>query len=92
MHCEGCPARTWPSMGRSGMPILELRFLTSHSTSDILNCYTSLDPTGAMQKYFAEIQPLLQAIVHRSCALGITPGVPRKDEQPWQVRCQEGTE
>jgi integrase len=50
------------SMSRAKLPHLEMRYLTSHSTSDILNTYTSLDPVGVMQQYFGTIRPLLAAI------------------------------
>ncbi|WP_439627020.1 hypothetical protein [Gemmata sp.] len=38
---------------------LELTYLTSHSTKDILNRYTSLDVHGEMRRYFDHIRPLL---------------------------------
>ncbi len=59
------------AMGRGGMPRLDLRFLTSHSTADILNAYTCLDPIGAMQAYFRSITPLLDAISARASVLGL---------------------
>ena len=43
-----------------------MRYLTSHSTSDILNEYATLDPVGAMRKYFGTIRPLLTAIADRA--------------------------
>ncbi len=47
-------------------------YLTGHTTSDILNEYTSLDPVAAMQKYFSTIQPLLDAIKNRADQLGLS--------------------
>lgn len=54
-----------------GMPHLALRYLTSHSTQDILNEYVALEPVKAMQLYFDTIRPLLEAIMQRARALGI---------------------
>jgi hypothetical protein len=45
--------------------------LTGHSTNDILNTYTTLDPIGAMQRYFDTIRPLLSAIADRAAAVGL---------------------
>lgn len=59
------------AMSACGMPHLDLRYLTSHSTGDILNEYASLDPIKAMVKYFANITPLLAAISDRARMLGI---------------------
>ena len=50
---------------------LEMRYLTSHSTDDILNQYASLDPVRAMNLYFDTIRPLLGAIRERAVALGL---------------------
>jgi integrase len=44
---------------------LELTYLTSHSTRDILTRYTSLDVHGEMKKYFDHIRPLLDAVARR---------------------------
>ena len=60
------------AMKQAKLPHLELRYLTSHTTSDILNEYVSLDPVGAMGQYFAAIRPLLEAITQKAQALGIT--------------------
>jgi hypothetical protein len=56
---------------RSGIGLLDLRYITSHSTSDILNEYVTLDPVGAMGEYFATIRPLLEAIEARSREFGL---------------------
>jgi integrase len=53
-------------MNRSGMSLLELRYLTGHATRDIMNAYVSLDIAGAMALYFKQIQPLLAAIAERT--------------------------
>ena len=58
------------AMHRAHIPHLELRYLTGHSTNDILNAYTTLDPVGAMYRYFESIRPLLNAIAERATALG----------------------
>jgi integrase len=59
------------AMHRANLPHLEMRYLTGHTTSDILNEYTSLDPVGAMQRYFETIRPLLDVIRERCRALHI---------------------
>jgi hypothetical protein len=50
---------------------LELTYLTSHSTRDILTRYTSLDVHGEMRKYFDHIRPLLEAVDRRCGELGL---------------------
>ncbi len=47
-----------------------MRYVTSHTTADILNVYTPVDPVGAMQRYFEFIQPLLKEIELRAIQLG----------------------
>ena len=47
------------------MSFLSARYLTSHTTSDILNNYTGLDIEGDMAKYFATIPNLVQAVADR---------------------------
>jgi hypothetical protein len=59
------------AMHRAGLPHLEMRYLTGHSTNDILNTYASLDPVSAMTKYFDSVRPLLSAISVRATAIGI---------------------
>jgi integrase len=58
-------------MNRAGVPHLELRYLTGHSAADILNAYTTLDPVGAMRRYFDTIRPLLDAITSHAERLGL---------------------
>lgn len=50
---------------------LELTYLTSHSTRDILTRYTSLDVHGEMRKYFDHIRPLLEAVTQRAHEQGL---------------------
>lgn len=58
-------------MKGSGMAHLDLRYLTGHSTSDIMYDYTSVDPKRAMGLYFDNIRPLLDALQNRALKLGI---------------------
>jgi integrase len=60
------------SMKVAGLTHLDLRYLTSHSTTDILNAYVGLDPVGAMNAYFQAVRPLLTAIEERAAELGCT--------------------
>ncbi len=60
------------AMHRANLPHLEMRYLTGHATTDILNEYTSLDPVGAMRRYFETIRPLLAAITRRGDELGLS--------------------
>jgi integrase len=52
-------------MHESGIAHLELRYLTAHSASDILNEYVRLNPKAEMQKYYERCQDLLQPIEER---------------------------
>jgi hypothetical protein len=52
-------------MHESGIAHLELRYLTAHTASDILNEYVRLNPKAEMQKYYARCQDLLQPIDER---------------------------
>jgi integrase len=60
-------------MERSGMSHLSLRYLTSHSTSDILNTYTGMDIDAEMGKYYAMVPTLVQTIAARFPALPVEP-------------------
>src|SRR5262249_33528594 len=60
------------AMHAANLPHLEMRYLTGHSTADILNAYTPLDPIGAMQHYFLSIRSLLDAITERARTLGLS--------------------
>jgi integrase len=60
------------TMKASGVPHLELTYITGHGTRDILNDYVGLDLDGAMGSYFLAIRPLLDAITQRALFLGIS--------------------
>jgi len=69
---EGCSARPYDlrhgvtqDMYDSGIRHLEMRYLTAHTTRDILNEYITLDPSAEMQKYYARCEPLLKLIEER---------------------------
>jgi integrase len=59
------------AMHRANLPHLEMRYLTGHTTSDILNESVTLDPVGAMRQYFGTIRPLLKTIADRARELGL---------------------
>jgi integrase len=59
------------TMHRAGVRELELRYMTGHTTGDILNEYVQLDPSGAIRPYFELIQPLLSIIAERCRVLGL---------------------
>jgi integrase len=61
-------------MKRSGMNLLDLRYLTGHSTNDIMHTYTSVAPDEAMTRYFDHIRPLLNAIDARTKLLELDGG------------------
>jgi integrase len=71
------------AMKNAHLPHLELRYFTSHSTSDILNEYASLDAVGAMEKYCDTIRPLLIAIADRARELGIKSERPAEVAESW---------
>ncbi|MCA9070369.1 MAG: phage integrase SAM-like domain-containing protein, partial [Planctomycetaceae bacterium] len=50
---------------RAGVSHLVQRYVTGHTTDDILNEYVSLDPRQEMRKYFDAIAPLLEAMSRR---------------------------
>ncbi len=60
------------AMKDADLPHLEMRYLTSHTTDDILNQYAALDPVRAMSRYFDTIRPILDAIRERTIVLGLT--------------------
>jgi len=68
-----CRSSVTTAMHRAGLPHLEMRYLTGHASTDILNEYVALNPGAEMQKYFATIRPLLDAIKQRAMKLGIVP-------------------
>jgi hypothetical protein len=59
---------------RAGVSHLVQRYVTGHTTRDIMNHYISLDVSADMQKHFARIKPLLAAIEARAASLGIQRG------------------
>lgn len=61
------------SMDAAGLSHLAMRYLTSHTTSDILNEYATLDIVSQARLYFQKIQPLLDAIARQSQRLGVSP-------------------
>lgn len=58
-------------MKDSGMPHLDLQYLTCHSSGDILNEYTRIDLEKSMAKYLAAIPSLLSALATRVAELGM---------------------
>jgi hypothetical protein len=56
---------------RAGVSHLVQRYVTGHTTRDIMNHYVSLDVSIEMQKHFERIKPLLAAIESRAARLGI---------------------
>jgi hypothetical protein len=53
-------------MHDSGIRHLELRYLTAHTTRDILNEYVGLDPKTEIQKYYDRIATMLRLIEERA--------------------------
>lgn len=77
------------AMNDAHVPHLEMRYLTSHSTSDILNEYATLSPAAAMARYFESLRPLLDALLERAEALDISTGalaVPEAVSVSWADR------
>ena len=58
-------------MNEAGMSHLALRYVTGHSTNDVLNSYVKVDVAEEMFKYFRHVQGLLEAIAQRSRDLGL---------------------
>lgn len=56
---------------RAGVSHLVQRYVTGHTTRDIMNHYVSLDVPGEMQKHFDRIKPLLASIEGRAASLGL---------------------
>ena len=69
-------------MHSAGVTHLALRYLTSHTTRDILNEYVTIDPRREMEKYFVLARPLIAAIVNRAIVLGIHPANRISDTLP----------
>jgi integrase len=62
---------TTTGLKKAKLSHLELRYLTSHSTADILNEYTGLDLVQEMERYFDSVRPLLLVMRQRATALGL---------------------
>jgi hypothetical protein len=58
-------------MERAGVSHLVQRYVTGHTTGDILFEYASIDPNKEMKKYFATVEPLLEAMLERARQLGL---------------------
>ena len=56
---------------RSGVSHLVQRYVTGHTTDDILFEYNSLDPVSEMQKYFVSIELLFTTMTQRGSELGL---------------------
>ncbi|MCH8828398.1 MAG: hypothetical protein IID45_02350 [Planctomycetes bacterium] len=56
---------------QAGVSHLVQRYVTGHTTNDILNTYVSLDPVKEMKKHFDRIEPLISAITGRASELGL---------------------
>lgn len=63
---------TSQSMRESGVPHLELRYLTGHAVNDIMNEYVGLNPEPHMARYYESVMPLLNAIRDRAKSLGLS--------------------
>jgi integrase len=53
-------------MEHAGVSHLVQRYVSGHTTKDILFQYASVDPRHEMQKYFVAVQPLLDAMLVRA--------------------------
>lgn len=56
---------------QAGVSHLVQRYVTGHTTNDILNTYVSLNPVPEMRKHFDRIEPLISAITARANELGL---------------------
>jgi integrase len=59
-------------MHDSGIQHLAMRYMTAHTTRDIMNEYIALDPRAEMRKYYARCEPLLKLIEERVRRLAST--------------------
>ncbi len=53
-------------MEHAGVSHLVQRYVSGHTTKDILFQYASINPRSEMQKYFVAVQPLLDAMIVRA--------------------------
>lgn len=58
-------------MERSGVSLLMQKYFSGHTTGEITFEYVGLDPITEMQKYFATLGPLLDAMSNRAQQLGL---------------------
>jgi hypothetical protein len=58
-------------LNAAGVSLLVQRYVTGHTTNDIMNQYVSLDPVGEMRRYFETLPPLLEAVGRRGRELGL---------------------
>ncbi len=56
---------------RAGISLLVKRYVTGHTTNDIMNTYVALEPAVEMKKYFVLAEPLLEALLSRAGQLGL---------------------
>jgi integrase len=59
-------------MNQAGMSHLALRYVTGHTTGDIMNNYVAIDVQAEIAKYFRHVQQLLDAIAARASRLAIS--------------------
>jgi len=56
----------------SGVEWLEARFLTGHTTKDILNAYSGLGVDREIKKYFQHARPLLEVVTAKCAEFGLS--------------------
>lgn len=56
----------------SGVERLEARFMTGHTTKDILNTYSGLGIDREIAKYFIYVRPLLEVIASKCAEFGLS--------------------
>jgi hypothetical protein len=66
-------------MNVAGVSVFVQKYVTGHSTRDILMEYVSLDPANEMKKYFELIEPLLGAFATRAEELGLPLAISPRD-------------
>ncbi len=70
----GCREAVTTELERTNLSMLLLRYLTGHSSTDIMNKYTAFDLRElkrGIRKYWKSIAPLLKAISDRAKELGV---------------------
>jgi hypothetical protein len=66
-----CRRAVSTDLNSAGVSHLAQRYLTGHTTRDILNEYVALEVHTEMPKHFRRIRPLLDAIQTRALQLGM---------------------